>query len=181
MRVAVAPHVAERLEVRVGVHDQPEATHVRPDRDADVRDPAGVYPHTRVLRVGRAGHAVLPEQIDYETLKFCDVPAGRHPECIEWEYGVARDLTGDVEHDPPAAAYPPHRPTAGVKVFRARADVRAAPGPADGDPRRVVAQDERGGVGVAADLVRQPPLEGEQRVELESAEQVRRKRPTRPF
>ena len=107
------------------------------------------------------------------------IPSDRQAGGVEREDRVARDLARQVEHRPAAAADPAHRPAAGVQFFRRRA------GRAPRLPSRPMVMP--GGwsqtmsarrVAVAADVVDEPPLEREEGVELQRAEQVRAQCPS---
>ncbi len=138
--VAGTLHFAERFEVRVGIHHEPEATHVSPHGNSDVHHAPAVRANPRMLGVGFARDAVFAEKIKGDGLQFVQVSGCGEAKGVEREDGVARDLPGKVQHHAAATTQPPHRPTAGVQFFGAWPDVCPASLTADGDARRMIAE-----------------------------------------
>jgi len=172
-RVPVTANIAEQFQIGVGVHNQPKATHVIANRHAHVNQSPTIHPNARMIRIWFADHSEFTKEIDCEGLQLEKVFARRQPEPVKREHRVARNLPGNVEHDATATTDPAHRPTTSVEVFGAGANVRSAPFAANADSRRMIAQDQGSRGSVAADVVYQSALKGEQGIERQGAEQIR--------
>ncbi len=84
-----------------------------------------------------------------------------------------------MQHDAAAAGDPAYFASRVLRDRRGWGGCASHSFVADGDAGGVIAQHQCRGIAVAGDVVHQPTLQSRERIELETAEQVRRKRARR--
>jgi hypothetical protein len=95
---------------------------------------------------------------------------------IEGQDRVDGKLTREVEHAAAAAVDPVDRPATVAKFLVVHVDLSWPGLPADGDDRRVFAEDQRDPVPIRGYLAQQEMLQGQRTVEFDFAQQVRAQR-----
>ena len=128
--------------------------------------------HARAVAINGSRELKVVEQVHDHALQFLNIAGDRAADSFQWKNGIARDLPRDVQHCAAAAAHPADGPAASVEFIRTETHVGTAPFAANRDAGRVIAHDHRPGRTIAADLVDEPALEGEESVEVNCAEQI---------